>query len=83
MLYSLEGDKIECMIRLNFLTKNNEAEYKALVAGLDLAIAAGVTSVIMYCNSQVVMSQVNNDYECKWEKMKKYLEKVRKRATKL
>lgn len=83
MLYSLEGDKIECMIRLNFLTTNNEAEYKALVAGLDLAIAAGVTSVIMYCNSQVVMSQVNNDYECKWEKMKKYLEKVRKRATKL
>ena len=28
-----EGDKIECMIRLDFLTTNNEAEYEALVAG--------------------------------------------------
>ena len=28
-----EGDKIECMIRLDFPTTNNEAEYEALVAG--------------------------------------------------
>ena len=30
------------MIRLDFPTTNNEAEYEALVAGLDLARAAGV-----------------------------------------
>ena len=36
-----EGDKILCMIRLDFPTTNNEAEYEALVAGLDLAKAAG------------------------------------------
>ena len=35
-----EGDKIECMIRLDFPTTNNEPEYEALVAGLDLARAA-------------------------------------------
>ena len=32
-----EGDKIECMIRLDFPTTNNEAKYDALIAGLDLA----------------------------------------------
>ena len=31
-----DGDKIECMIRLEFPTTNNEAEYEALVARLDL-----------------------------------------------
>ena len=41
-----EGDKIECMIRLDFPTTNNEAEYEALVAGLDLAKAAGVENMI-------------------------------------
>ena len=36
-----EGDKIECMIQLDFPTTNNEVEYEALVARLDLAKAAG------------------------------------------
>ena len=43
-----EGDKIECMIRLDFPTTNNEAEYEALVAGLDLAKAAGAENMIIH-----------------------------------
>ena len=72
-----EGDKIECMIRLDFPTTNNEAEYEALVAGLDLAKAAGAENMIMHCDSQVITSQINNDYECRNERMKKYLEEVK------
>ena len=72
-----EGDKIECMIRLDFPTTNNEAEYEALVVGLDLAKAAGVENMIMHCNSQVITSQINGDYECRNERMKKYLEEVK------
>ena len=56
VLHSLEGDKIECMIRLDFPTTNNEAEYKALVAGLDLVKAVGVENMVVYYNSQVVTS---------------------------
>ena len=51
-----EGDKIECMIRLDFPTTNNEAEYEALVAGLDLAKAAGAENMIIHCDSQVITS---------------------------
>ena len=40
ILLSPEGDRVECMVRLDFPTTNNEAEYEALVAGLDLAKAA-------------------------------------------
>ena len=29
--YSSEGDKIECMVRLDFPTTNNEVEYEPLI----------------------------------------------------
>ena len=51
-----EGDKIECMIRLDFPTTNNEAKYEALVAGLDLAKAASAENMVVRCNSQVITS---------------------------
>jgi len=66
------------MVHLDFPITNNEAKYEALVEGLDLAKAMGATNVIVYCDSQVVTSQVNSDFECKGEKMKRYLEQVRK-----
>ena len=72
-----KGDKIECMIRLDFPTTNNEAEYEALVARLDLAKAAGAENMIMHCDSQEITSQINGDYECRNERMKKYLEEVK------
>ena len=67
VLHSSKGDEIECMVRLDFPITNNEAKYEVLVARLDLAKAAGATSMVVYCNSQVVTSQVNGDYECKGE----------------
>ena len=50
-LHSLERDKIECMVRLNFPTTNNEAGYEVLVVGLDLAKAVGATSMVIHCDS--------------------------------
>ena len=71
---------VECMVRLDFPTTNKEAEYKALVAGFDLAKAARATSVVIYYDSQVVTNQVNRDYECKGERMKRYLDQVKRRV---
>ena len=51
VLRSPERDEIECMVRLDFPTTNNEVEYKALVVGLDLAKAIGATSVVIHCDS--------------------------------
>ena len=74
VLHSPKGDEIRCMIRLDFPMTNNEAEYEALVAGLDLAKAVGAASMVIHCDSQVITNQVNGDYDCKGERMKKYLE---------
>ena len=52
----------------------------ALVAGLDLAKAAKAASVVVYCDFQVIINQVNDNYECKRERMKKYLEQAQKRV---
>ena len=80
VLLSPEGDVVECMIRLDFPTTNNEAKYEALVAGLDLARAVGATSIVIYCDSQVITNQINGDYECKGERMKLYLNQMKKRV---
>ena len=68
------------MVRLDFPMTKNEAEYETLVVGLDLAKAVGAMSVVVHYDSQVVTNQVNDDYKCKGERMKKYLEQVKKRA---
>ena len=71
------------MICLDFPPTNNEAEYKALVAGLDLAKAVGAKNMVVYCDSQVVTSQINGNYGFKNERMKKYLEEVKGRISSL
>ena len=80
VLLSPEGDVVECMIRFDFPATNNEAEYEALVAGLDLAKATGATSVVIYCDSQVITNKINGDYECKGERLKLYLDQVKRRV---
>ena len=80
VLLSPEGDMVDCMVHLGFPTTNNEAEYEALVVVIDLAKAAGATSVVIYYDSQVVTNQLNGDYECKGERMKRYLDQVRRRV---
>ena len=83
ILHDPKRDKVKCMVRIGFPTTNNEVEYEVLIAGLDLVKAVGATNVRVYCDSQVVTSQVNDNYECKGKRMKKYLEQVKNRVNNL
>ena len=60
-------------MRLEFQTTNNEAEYEALLVGLDLARSVGASSMVIRCDSYVITRQVNGGYEAKGERMRKYL----------
>ena len=51
VLHNSEGDKIKCMVHLDFLMTNNEVEYEALIVGLDLAKATGAKNLVEYCDS--------------------------------
>ena len=56
-------------VRLQFTATNNEAEYEALLIGLNLAKALGVKNLIVQVDSQLIIGQVKGDYEAKEERM--------------
>ena len=44
---------------------NNVAEYKALIAGLELALAKGVTDIEIFMDSELVVSQIKGEWKIK------------------
>ena len=55
VLKSPEVDMLKHKVRLHYLTTNNEAEYKALLKGLELAKSLGAESVLVQGDSQLVI----------------------------
>ncbi|RVW90531.1 Transposon Ty3-G Gag-Pol polyprotein [Vitis vinifera] len=54
LLQSPTGEHLEQAIRLGFPASNNEAEYEAIISGLDLALALSVSKLRVYSDSQLV-----------------------------
>src|SRR6266542_1025569 len=54
------------------------AEYEGLLAGLPAAAGLGVRRLIVKGYSQLVVNQVNKDYQCSDPMMAAYLAEVRK-----
>ena len=77
IIRSPEDDIIKHAIRLEYATTNNEAKYEALLAELKMAKTLGVTELDVHNDSQLVVGQVNGDYEAKEERMLQYLNLVR------
>ena len=77
ILTSLEGIDIEYALRFGFRASNNEAEYEAIIAGLNLAHSMEVDQLEVCSDSQLVVKQIEDSYEARGEKMILYLEKVR------
>ena len=73
VLESQTGEKVCYALRLEFLASNNEAEYEALIVGLRLAKEMGIEQVKVYSDSQLVINQVNGDYQAKGKNMVAYL----------
>ena len=51
VLIPLEGETLKYVVRLQFTTTKNEAEYEALLIGLSLAKALGARNLIVQANS--------------------------------
>src|SRR5438552_4833579 len=72
------GEILKDIIRLDFKATNNMAEYEGLLAGLSTAAGLGVRHLIVKGDSQLVVNQVNKDYQCSDPMMAAYLAEVRK-----
>ena len=72
------GETLKYIIRLDFKATNNVAEYEGLLAGLRAAAGLGIRRLIVKGDSQLVVNQVNKDYQCSDPMMAAYLAEVRK-----
>nr|CAN61771.1 hypothetical protein VITISV_041899 [Vitis vinifera] len=68
---------LEQAIRLGFPASNNEAEYEAILSGLDLALALSISKLRVYSDSQLVVRHIQEEYEAKDARMARYLAKVK------
>jgi ribonuclease HI len=59
VLFTSDGEELSSSLKLEFKTNNNEAEYEAVVTGLELALELGADSVEVRSNSQVIVGHIN------------------------
>ncbi|KAL2250014.1 UNVERIFIED_CONTAM: Retrovirus-related Pol polyprotein from transposon opus [Sesamum indicum] len=69
--------EIEVAARLSFQVTNNEAEYEALIMGLELSLEAGARDLKVFTDSQLVALQIEGTYETKEERMILYHTKAK------
>ena len=67
---------MHCVLRFRFKASNNEAEYKALIAILNLTKEMKVKFLEIYSDSQLVICQITDEYQAQGEKMATYLHKA-------
>jgi len=68
---------IEQSLRFGFKTSNNQAEYEALIAGLELARDMGAQDVIYKSDSQLTVGHITGKFQVKDPLLSKYYHKVR------
>ena len=76
VLISPEGKIIEYALKFQFKATNNEAEYEAVIARLQLCKALEARKVNLKTDSQLVVNQIKGEYEARDVIMQKYLKKA-------
>ncbi|KAA3465503.1 Pol polyprotein [Gossypium australe] len=66
------GSEWQYIFSFGFQTSNNIIEYEVLVSGLQLARQLGAKDLIVHTDSQLVVEQMNREYDVKEAVPKKY-----------
>ena len=72
VLRTPEGVDLVRAVAFKFKASNNEAEYEALILGIQLAKICGASKLVAHCDSQLVIGQVFGDFEVKEDRMRSY-----------
>ena len=56
MLTNPDREKLRYALRFEFKASNNEAEYEALIVGLELANKLGAQNLRIHCDSQLIVN---------------------------
>lgn len=65
------------------VTTNNQAEYRAVILGLERAVALGATSVEVVADSELLVKQANAEYKVKNPEIAKRFLEMKNLETKL
>ncbi len=65
-----DGEVIEEIADAIGTATNNQAEYQAMIAGLELALDRGIQEVTVLADSELVVRQLNGEYRVKDAKLK-------------
>lgn len=77
ILTDLSGAIIEKGGRFIGNATNNVAEYSALIFGLETAIKLGISTMVCYSDSELIVRQINGQYKVKDAVLKNYHLKVK------
>jgi len=70
------GDEMYSFSEFIGSATNNEAEYKALIKGLEESVKLNISNIEIFADSELVVKQINGDYKVKNERMQKLYKKV-------
>ncbi|CAL9004531.1 unnamed protein product [Prunus brigantina] len=72
VIESPQGQRWQFAFQLDFRCTNNQAEYEALIIGLEILQGMKATRVLVYGDSQLVINQLTGDYQCTSENLAMY-----------
>ena len=82
LLISPKGKHIPFSSRLNFPTTNNATKYEACIMGLRATLGLRVKELEVYRDSTLIISQIQNKWKIKEERLMPYHECLQKWASK-
>ena len=82
LLISTKGTHIPFSSRLNFPATNNTTEYEACIMGLQVAFGLGVKELKVYGDLALIISQIQNKWKIKEERLMPYHQCLQKWASK-
>ena len=66
-----KGDELVYSFSENIgIRTNNEAEYSALIRGLEIGLELNIINIKIYADSELVVKQVSGEYKVKHERMR-------------
>ncbi|XP_074347288.1 uncharacterized protein LOC141686131 [Apium graveolens] len=78
ILVTPEGHHMMSAIHFKFYITNNDAEYKALINGLEIALEVGVINLIARSDSELVVNQVNGGFQARGPRTELYMRCVQR-----
>src|SRR4051812_1811260 len=79
LLFAPTGEHLKYVIQMHFhreKSTNNTAEYEELLVGLRITADLGIKKLVIRCDSQLIVKQLNKDYQRPL--MEAYAKEVRK-----